>query len=148
MQESNNLRSIKSASGTKTVSLDGLIALIKNKVPSLNIEELINHAEEKYSKDQEGKVHSIMVNTSESNDAYFAEVILPGIKKENITLIAGESIKITALREKKDGKGISSFMNYPYGEFEVTLPIYEHMDIEKLSIEFNHGILELTIPKT
>ncbi|WP_456457534.1 Hsp20/alpha crystallin family protein [Nitratifractor sp.] len=90
------------------------------------------------------------VNTRETEDAYYIEVDLPGVKKEDITIdvkdnvltISGER-KIEEERKEDDFYRVESI----YGTFERSFTLPEDVDVDKIEAEAKDGVLTVKIPK-
>ncbi len=85
------------------------------------------------------------------NEKGFAVVIeLPGISKNEVSIKVNEerTMFITGEKKKTDLESKTIIRNERvYGEFKRTFQLPEEADIEKITAEFNHGLLTLTIGK-
>ncbi|BCD62957.1 HSP20 family protein [Nitratiruptor sp. YY08-26] len=90
------------------------------------------------------------VNEKEDEKAYYVEVDLPGVKKEDINLevkdnvltISGER-KFKKEEEDKGYKRVESF----FGKFERSFTLPADADAEKIEAKAEDGVLHITIPK-
>ncbi|WP_457607700.1 Hsp20/alpha crystallin family protein [Nitratifractor sp.] len=90
------------------------------------------------------------VNTREADDAYYIEVDLPGVKKEDISIdvkdnvltISGER-KVEEERKNDEFYRVESF----YGKFERSFSLPEDVDADKIEAEAKDGVLTVRIPK-
>jgi len=90
------------------------------------------------------------VNTREADDAYYIEVDLPGVKKEDISIdvkdniltISGER-KVEEERKEDEFYRVESF----YGKFERSFTLPEDVDADKIEAEAKDGVLTVKIPK-
>ncbi len=90
------------------------------------------------------------VNTREADDAYYIEVDLPGVKKEDISIdvddnvltISGER-KVEEERKEDEFYRVESF----YGKFERSFTLPEDVDADKIEAEAKDGVLTIRIPK-
>ena len=90
------------------------------------------------------------VNEKEDEKAYYIEVDLPGVKKEdinievkdNVLVISGER-KFKKEEEDKGYKRVESF----FGKFERRFTLPADADVEKIEAKVEDGVLRLTIPK-
>jgi len=90
------------------------------------------------------------VNTREADDAYYIEVELPGVKKEDINIDIDENtLTISGERKIKEEHKEDTFYKVEsyYGKFERSFALPEDADVEKIEAEFKDGILEIKIPK-
>ena len=78
-------------------------------------------------------------NVSASDDQWRIDVPLPGIDPKNVSLeAAGNTLTIRAV-EPKTG-------DHEEYRYEQTLAIPQFLDLDKITAEHRHGMLELTIP--
>jgi HSP20 family protein len=93
---------------------------------------------------------ALNLNVSESNDAYFIEAAVPGVKPEDVEIKVEDNVlTITgsfATREEVDDeryirREISS------GRFERSLRLGPTIDVDKVEASFKNGLLSLTLPK-
>ncbi|MRI84211.1 MAG: heat-shock protein Hsp20 [Nitratiruptor sp.] len=100
-----------------------------------------------------GKVENIWVpavNEKEDEKAYYLEIDLPGVKKEdinieiqdNVLIISGER-KFKKEEQDKGYKRVESF----FGKFERRFTLPPDADVEKIEAKMEDGVLKLTIPK-
>ena len=90
------------------------------------------------------------VNEKEDEKAYYIEVDLPGVKKEdinvevkdNILIISGER-KFKKEEEDKGYKRVESF----FGKFERRFTLPADADPERIEAKVEDGVLYITIPK-
>ncbi len=90
------------------------------------------------------------VNEKEDEKAYYIEVDLPGVKKEdinvevkdNILVISGER-KFKKEEEDKGYKRVESF----FGKFERRFTLPADADPERIEAKVEDGVLYITIPK-
>ncbi len=90
------------------------------------------------------------VNTRESDDAYYIEVDLPGIKKEDIEITTEDNVlTISGERKYKDEVKEDDYYKVEsrYGKFSRSFTLPEKVDVEKIQAESRDGVLEVVIPK-
>ncbi len=103
------------------------------------------------SKSAENKIDFVpTVNTREGEDAYYVEVDLPGIRKEDISIDVDENVltvsgerKVTEERKEENYYKVES----RFGRFERSFTLPEDVDAEKIEAESKDGVLEIRIPK-
>lgn len=91
-----------------------------------------------------------VVNTREGDDAYFVEVELPGVKKEDISIDVNEDIlTISGERKIKEEQKDENFykVESQYGKFERSFNLPEDVDTDNIEATSNNGVLEIKIPK-
>ena len=75
----------------------------------------------------------------ENEKSYSLSFYLPGVKKKDLKLETEDNtISISAIREKRSGEKIS---------FERSFRLPSQIDFSKLDAKFEHGVLEITLPK-
>ncbi len=115
--------------------------------------ELINRLFNVIEKDEEMGFSSDFVpavNTREADDAYYIEVDLPGIKKEDISIDIDENILvISGERKIEDSRKDEEFYRIEslYGKFERRFSLPEDVDMDKIEAEAKDGVLTIKIPK-
>jgi HSP20 family protein len=90
------------------------------------------------------------VNTREGDDAYYIEVELPGVKKEDISIDVNENtLTISGERKVRDEHKDDNFYKIEslYGKFERSFSLPEDVDSDKIEATSNNGVLEIKIPK-
>lgn len=91
-----------------------------------------------------------VVNTREGDDAYYIEVELPGVKKDNITIdVNDDTLTISGERVVKDEHKDDTFYKVEslYGKFERSFSLPEDVDTDKIEATSKNGVLEIKIPK-
>ena len=90
------------------------------------------------------------VNTREADDAYYIEVDLPGVKKEDIDINVDENtLTISGIRKLTEEKKEEEFYKVEsmYGKFERSFSLPEDADSENIEAKSENGVLEIKIPK-
>ena len=90
------------------------------------------------------------VNTRESDEAYYIEVDLPGIKKENVDISVEDNIlTISGSREYKEEVKEEDYYKIEsrYGNFSRSFTLPEKVDVENIHASSTDGVLEVVIPK-
>ena len=90
------------------------------------------------------------VNTREDEKAYYIEVDLPGVKKEDIKVDIKENT-LTVSGERKFKEEVKEEDYYKIetsiGKFSRTFTLPEDADIENIDAKSENGVLEIVIPK-
>jgi HSP20 family protein len=110
--------------------------------------KLINGAEGRM--EEKGVDFIPSVNTREADDAYYIEVDLPGVKKENISIDVNENVlTISGSREIEEERKDDEFYRVEsiYGKFERSFSLPEGVDADKIEAEAKDGVLTVKIPK-
>jgi HSP20 family protein len=90
------------------------------------------------------------VNTREDADAYYIDVDLPGVKKEDVEISIDKNIlTIKGKREvRKEVKEEDYYrIESAYGSFARSFTLPEKVDTEKIEAKTENGVLEIVIPK-
>ena len=101
---------------------------------------------------EEGAIASFVprVNTREGDDAYYVEIDLPGIKKEDIEITTEDNV-LTISGERKMKEEVKEEDYYKvesaYGKFSRSFTLPEKVDVENIHAESKDGVLEVVIPK-
>ena len=76
-------------------------------------------------------------------------VSVPGIDPKDVKIVVqNDMLMISGERKVTESKKEVNYLHreFGYGYFERVLPIPEGVDVEKLTAEFNNGVLEITAP--
>ena len=90
------------------------------------------------------------VNTREGEDAYYIEIDLPGIKKEDIEITTEDNtLTISGERKYKDEVKEEDYYKVEsrYGKFSRSFTLPEKVDVANIHAESKDGVLEVVIPK-
>jgi HSP20 family protein len=90
------------------------------------------------------------VNTRESDDAYYIELDLPGVKKDDIEITTEDNIlTISGERKFKDEVKEENYYKVEshYGKYSRSFTLPENIDISAINAKNEDGVLEVTIPK-
>ena len=88
---------------------------------------------------------------TETDKSYFLSVDLPGMKKEDIKIeVLENSLVISGERQsvKKTGTDGYQRTEKTYGSFKRTFSLPKAVDAENIQAQHQHGVLEITIPKS
>ncbi len=111
--------------------------LFQNYVPAVQAEKGIN-------------AFTPSVNTREDENAYYIEVDLPGVKKEDIKVdIKDNTLTISGERKLKEEVKEDDYykIETAIGKFSRTFTLPEDADIENIDAKSENGVLEIVIPK-
>ncbi len=90
------------------------------------------------------------VNTREDEDAYYIDVDLPGVKKEDVEISIDKNI-LTIKGERKIQNEVKEDDYYriesAYGSFARSFTLPEKVDTENIEAKTENGVLEIVIPK-
>lgn len=90
------------------------------------------------------------VSTREADDAYFVELDLPGIQKEDITIDVDDNVlRISGERKSASEQKEDAYykLESRYGRFERSFTLPEDFDRDNIEAESVDGVLEIKIPK-
>lgn len=94
---------------------------------------------------------SVPVDIHESNDNYEISLDIPGVEKKNVNVeIDNGLLWVRGSREESAVRRESKVHRTEkfYGEFSRSFKLPEDIDEEKIEAKFEHGVLQLTVPKT
>ena len=90
------------------------------------------------------------VNSREDDKAYYVEVDLPGIKKEDIDINVEDNVlTISGERKVKEETKEEDYYKVEsrYGKFSRSFTLPEKVDVDNIHAESKDGVLEVVIPK-
>jgi len=128
--------------------------IVRGYNPFDELEELRDQFNRVFNQVQNKQVKELaftpVVNTREADDAYYIEVELPGVNKEDINIdVDDNTLTISGERKLKDEQKDSSFYKVEslYGKFERSFSLPEDVDSDKIEAASKNGVLEIKIPK-
>ena len=81
------------------------------------------------------------------DDGWTLRVALPGIDPKDVDIdLHGNSLTISGERTRTENKGRGHSSEFHYGRFERTFTLPANVDGDKVAADFEHGVLELTLP--
>ncbi len=91
------------------------------------------------------------VDVFEKEDKFVVKAELPGTKEEDIHVsVVGDTLSIRG--EKKTETEVKEEDYYrcerSYGSFYRSVPLPSNVDADKIEASFEHGVLEVTLPKS
>ena len=100
---------------------------------------------------REGGTFTPAVDIKETEQEIRLEVELPGLKPENVEIIAENGV-LTIRGEKRSERKEGEDSRYQvvertYGTFVRTFQLPQGVDEDQITAEFEHGLLSLSIPK-
>ena len=101
------------------------------------------------SLDMTGAV-SPAIDITETDTAIELTAELPGLSEDDVEVELKDG-RLTLSGQKNvthDGKGDLRISERSYGSFKRTMTLPDTVDIEKISAEFEKGVLHITMPKT
>ncbi|MCK5817576.1 MAG: Hsp20/alpha crystallin family protein [Candidatus Marinimicrobia bacterium] len=91
------------------------------------------------------------MEVEESENAFFLNVEVPGMKKKDIDISIKESvITISGEKKAKEHKNESAYYlnEVRYGKFSRSFKLPGNVDIDKIKGSWNEGVLTVEVPKT
>ncbi|MTI30867.1 Hsp20/alpha crystallin family protein [Cytophagales bacterium RKSG123] len=95
------------------------------------------------------------VNIKESEKEYHVEVAAPGLKKDDFKIDVDEegdvlmiSSEHQATSEEKSKAGDYRRKEFSYESFQRSFNLPEHVKADKITANYNDGVLDICIPKT
>lgn len=98
-----------------------------------------------------GKGFAPVMDVTEREDAYVAEVEMPGMKAEDFRVEVLEgvlSIRGERRQEKEEKTRRWHRTERVYGSFERRIALPSSVDAEKVEAAYKDGVLKVTVPKT
>lgn len=90
------------------------------------------------------------VNTREDDKAYYVEVDLPGVKKDDISVdVKKDSLTVSGERKyKEEVKEENYYKSESYfGKFQRSFSLPDNTDTDSISAKCEDGVLEIVLPK-
>lgn len=90
------------------------------------------------------------VNIRETADAFFVDMAVPGMKKEDFTInLDNEVLSISSEVHKEDNQVEDNHIRkeYGYSSFKRTFSLPEYIDESKIKATYKEGILSVHLPK-
>ena len=114
--------------------------------------ELLNSFSEATASEEPREIMDFVpaVNTREASDAYYIEVDLPGVKKEDVDVSVDKNVlTISGKREVSNEIKEDDYyrVESAYGKFSRSFTLPENVDVEKIKASNENGVLEIVIPK-
>jgi HSP20 family protein len=89
------------------------------------------------------------VDIEETPDAYIFEIDLPGVRKDDITIEAGQNeLHISGQVIEKERTGVMRHRMRRTGQFSYRVALPSGTDPDKISASHNDGVLTVTVPRT
>ena len=114
--------------------------------------ELLNSFNENRTPEEPKEIMDFVpaVNTREASDAYYIEIDLPGVKKEDVDVSVDKNV-LTISGKRESSQEIKEDNYYrvesAYGKFSRSFTLPENVDVEKIKASNENGVLEIVIPK-
>ncbi len=90
------------------------------------------------------------VNMWEEEDKFLVEAELPGLELEGLEVFVNSDNQLILKGERKGpevGEGSWLHQEREFGSFERTLRLPHEVDRDKVTAQFKHGIMTVTLPK-
>jgi HSP20 family protein len=89
-----------------------------------------------------------LADLSETDEAYVAEVELPGVKKDEVSIeVSGQELAITGDYADTAAQGTALRRGRPTGRFEYRVTLPGGADPDKITASLADGLLTVTVPK-
>ncbi|MDR2010990.1 MAG: Hsp20/alpha crystallin family protein [Bacteroidales bacterium] len=91
-----------------------------------------------------------LYNVGENSNDFIIEIAAPGFEKENFKIeINNDLLEIISEKELKDEKKENKYFykGFSYENFKRSFSLPENVDKEKISANYENGILKVIIPK-
>jgi HSP20 family protein len=99
-----------------------------------------------------GKNMQVPVNVRETDKAYEMELMVPGLRKEDLKLQATNDMLTVSYEQetKNEEKGENNEwlrQEYKMQSFSRSFSLDDTVDVNKINASYEHGVLRLTLPK-
>ena len=101
-------------------------------------------------KEHKGADFRPLVSMRENDEAYFVDIDVPGVKKEDISIDVKDNVlTISGERSFKEEVKEEDFykVETSYGSFSRSFTLPEKVDIDKIEARHEDGVLEVSIAK-
>src|ERR1044071_7451213 len=88
-----------------------------------------------------------LVDVHETEDEYLVKVDLPGVKPEDVNVEINDNVLSISGSRVAEETGQARLLERPYGSFVRTLTLPQGVDSDSIEAGYDHGVLELQIPK-
>lgn len=92
----------------------------------------------------------LSVDVLETQDALKIKAALPGIDPKDVNIEINDNVLTMSAERRRDDKvedGSFQWIEQQYGTFSRSLTLPRYADTQKIEARYNHGMLELTVPK-
>jgi HSP20 family protein len=95
-----------------------------------------------------GADFSPLVDIEETEDAYVAELDLPGVRRDDVNVeLSGRRLVVRGERKEKERKGVLRSRTRRIGQFHYEIVLPGEIDPEKVEARMEEGTLEVRVPK-
>lgn len=98
---------------------------------------------------EEGRIWAPAIEVRQKDNNLVVTAELPGLRKEDVKIeVTDDGLIIQGERKREEERREEGFYHSErsYGRFRRLIPLPQDAEIEKVSAQFNDGILEVTIP--
>jgi HSP20 family protein len=89
-----------------------------------------------------------LADLEETDEAYVAEIELPGVKLEDLSVeVAGRRLTVTGERKERERVGILRRRTRTVGRFHYEVLLPGEVDEEAVTAALHEGVLTVTVPK-
>ena len=89
-----------------------------------------------------------LADLEETDEAYVAEIELPGVKQEDLTVeVAGRRLTVTGERKERERIGVLRRRTRTVGRFHYEVLLPGDVDEEKVEASLHEGVLTVRVPK-
>ena len=89
-----------------------------------------------------------LADVEETDDAYFVEVELPGVKREDVSVeVSGRRLTVSGERKERQRVGILRKQTRSVGRFEYEVTLPGGVEEEGVRASMDEGVLTVHVPK-
>ena len=89
-----------------------------------------------------------LADVEETDEAYVAEIELPGVKREDVSLeVAGRRLTVSGERKERERVGILRKRTRTVGQFHYEVVLPGEVEEDGVTATMDEGVLTVTVPK-
>lgn len=89
-----------------------------------------------------------LADVEETDDAWVAEIELPGVKKEDVDIeVSGGRLTVSGERHEQQRTGKVRRRTRTIGAFHFELDVHNEIDPDRVQANLDHGVLTVRLPK-
>lgn len=91
-----------------------------------------------------------VVNIQENDQEYKLEMVIPGMKKEDLVInLENDNLTISSNQkeQKEESKVNYTLKEFEFSSFQRTFTLPDTVDVEHINAAYENGILDLILPK-
>jgi len=115
------------------------------------ITEMMNHVMSDFNNESvnRGCVNPA-VNIQETDQEYRLELVIPGMKKEDLVIsLENDMVSVSANQKEQNEESKENYIRkeYAFGSFQRSFTLPDSVDTEHINAVYENGVLDLVLPK-